>query len=296
MNPVCGFVSLVGEPNVGKSTLLNRLVGEPLAIVSPKPQTTWNTVRGILTAEAGQIIFVDTPGLHAPQDLCGAHMVASAKRALHESDLIYWLADCRRGAAAPPQFDAGLVASVPSFLVLNKVDLIAKPALLPLIEYFVKLAPFREVVPVSAKTGTNVDRLLQATWSHLPEGPPLFPADQLSDQPERDLVREFIREQMYLLTRQEIPYASAVTIEEYLEGEDRRKLLIAATIHVERDSQKGIVVGKGGEMIKKIGTAARGRIERFLGRPVFLDLRVKVREKWRRNEASLREFGLGGGR
>lgn len=293
MNPVCGFVSLVGEPNVGKSTLLNRLVGEPLAIVSPKPQTTWNTVRGILTAAEGQVIFVDTPGLHEPQDLCGAHMVASAKRALNDSDLIYWMADCRRGASAPPEIDPALVASVPSFLVLNKVDLIEKPALLPLIGYFAQLAPFREVVPVSAKTGANVARLLQSTWQYLPEGQPLFPADQLSDQPERDLVREYIREQMYLLTRQEIPYSSAVTIEEFQEREDRRKLLIAATIHVERDSQKGIVVGKRGEMIKKIGTAARGRIEAFLGRPVFLDLRVKVRDKWRRKEASLNEFGLG---
>lgn len=293
MSPVCGFVSLVGEPNVGKSTLLNRLVGEPLAIVSPKPQTTWTTVRGIVTAAAGQAIFVDTPGLHAPRDLCGESMVASAKRALQDADLIYWMADCRRGSLPPPEFDPDLVASVPTFLVLNKIDLIAKTALLPLIEYFAKLAPFREVVPVSARTGDNASRLLQSTWPYLPPGPPLFPADQLSDQPERDLVREFIREQMYLLTRQEIPYASAVTIEEFREREDRRKVLIAATVHVERDSQKGIVVGRRGEMIKKIGTAARRRIEGFLGRPVFLDLRVKVRERWRRSERSLKEFGVG---
>jgi GTP-binding protein Era len=292
MSTVCGFVSLVGEPNVGKSTLLNRLVGEPLAIVSPKPQTTWNVVRGILTAEKGQVIFVDTPGLHQPRDLCGAHLAAEAKRARAESDLVYWMADCRKGAVVPPEFDPGIVHSVPSFLVLNKVDLIEKPALLPLIDYFGKLGPFREVVPVSAKTGDNVERLLQATWSYLPGGPPLFPADQLSDQPERELVKEFIREQMYLFTQQEIPYASVVKIEEFREREDRRKLLIAAVIHVERESQKGIVVGKGGEMIKKIGTAARRRIEAFLGTPVYLDLRVKVRDKWRQNKDSLREFGL----
>ncbi len=291
MQPRCGFVGLGGEPNAGKSTLMNRLLGEKLAIVSPKPQTTWNVVRGILTAGPGQIIFIDTPGWHRPDNPVGERLVAVAGRALSGADLIYWLVDCRRkpelSARLFPRRPAG---RVPAFLLLNKIDLIARPRLLPLIDYFQKLKIFREIIPLSALKGENVEQLLELTWPVLPAGRPLFDPELLSDQPERELLREFIRERIFLLTNQEIPYSSAVKIETVREGPERRKIFVQAVVYVERESQKGILIGKKGAMIKKIGQAARRRMENFLARPVFLDLRIKVRPNWRKNPAARREL------
>jgi len=288
-----GFVSLAGEPNVGKSTLLNRLIGENLAIISPKPQTTWQVVRGILTTEQGQVIFVDTPGIHQSRDVLGSYMVTAARSANFDADLVFWIVDCRKDLDLSEQFFLEhLPTHSPAFLLLNKVDLIPRLHLLPLIERIQGRYPFKEIVPVSALKGENLDRLMELTWKYLPPGPLLFPSDQLSDQPEREIVKEFIREQVFLFTHQEIPYSTAVKIEEMRERTERKKLFISAIIFVERKSQKGILVGKKGAMIKRIGTAARSRIESLLGVPVYLELRVKVRDEWRKKKSSLKEFGF----
>jgi len=288
-----GFVSLAGEPNVGKSTLLNRLIGEDLAIISPKPQTTWQVVRGILTTERGQVIFVDTPGIHQSRDVLGSYMVTAARSANFDADLVFWIVDCRKDLDLSEQFFLEhLPTHSPAFLLLNKVDLIPRLHLLPLIERIQGRYPFKEIVPVSALKGENLDRLMELTWKYLPPGPLLFPSDQISDQPECEIVKEFIREQVFLLTHQEIPYSTAVKIEEMRERTERKKLFISAIIFVERKSQKGILVGKKGAMIKRIGTAARSRIESLLGVPVYLELRVKVRDEWRKKKSSLKEFGF----
>jgi GTP-binding protein Era len=288
-----GFVSLAGEPNVGKSTLLNRLIGEDLAIISPKPQTTWQVVRGILTTERGQVIFVDTPGIHQSRDVLGSYMVTAARSANFDADLVFWIVDCRKDLDLSEQFFLEhLPTHSPAFLLLNKVDLIPRLHLLPLIERIQGRYPFKEIVPVSALKGENLDRLMELTWKYLPPGPLLFPSDQISDQPEREIVKEFIREQVFLLTHQEIPYSTAVMIEEMREQTERKKLYISAIVFVERKSQKGILVGKKGAMIKRIGTAARDRIENLLGVPVYLELRVKVRDEWRKKKSSLKEFGF----
>ncbi len=287
-----GFVGIAGAPNVGKSTLLNRLLGEEIAIVSPRPQTTWRVVRGILTRPEGQAVFVDTPGIHRVRDHLGRNMVKQARRAISESDLLFWLVDCRLSPAEDREQFSALPPRLPVFLVINKIDRIDRSGLLPLIEEYAAFGLFREIVPVSALTGENLDRLLELLWRYLPPGRPLFPPDQISDQPERDLVREFIREKVFQLTRQEIPYSSAVRIDEFREGGGGEKIYVGATVFVERPSQKGILIGKKGAMIKKIGTAARARMEGLLGRPVFLELKVKTREGWRRKRTSLKEFGL----
>ncbi len=297
MNPTtetkCGFVSLAGVPNVGKSTLINRVLGEQLAIVSPKPQTTWRVVRGILTEEAGQIIFVDTPGLHRTRDNLGSYMVSAAREAITEADLLYWMIDCRSPLESSEKLIRDhLPARVPAFLLINKIDRLPKPELLPLINHFRERYSFREIVPISALRGENVEKLLQLTWDCLPTGPPLFPPEYLSDEPERRLAGEFIREQVFLLTHQEIPYSVAVVIEAMEERDGGKKVYIRAIIYVERESQKGILLGKKGAKIKQVGTAARKRIEGLLGVPVYLDLTVKVRKQWRRSVGSLREFGF----
>jgi len=288
-----GFVSLAGEPNVGKSTLLNRLIGEDLAIISPKPQTTWQVVRGILTTERGQVIFVDTPGIHQSRDVLGSYMVTAARSANFDADLVFWMVDCRKDLDLSEQFFLEhLPTHSPAFLLLNKVDLIPRLHLLPMIERIQGRYPFKEIVPISALKGENIDRLMELTWKYLPPGPLLFPSDQLSDQPEKEIVKEFIREQVFLLTHQEIPYSTAVMIEEMCERPGRKTIFISAIIFVERKSQKGILVGKKGAMIKRIGTAARSRIESLLGVPVYLELRVKVRDEWRKKKSSLKEFGF----
>ena len=288
-----GYVAILGRPNVGKSTLLNRLLGQKVAIVSPRPQTTRNRILGIKSLPGAQIVFVDTPGIHRSEQLFNREMVRSALRALQDADLILWMVD----AEAPETPDDLLIldrlkaAKPPIYLVINKVDRVEKGLLLPIIERFRDRLPFREIVPISATAGDNVDRLEALLLRDLPAGHPFFPEDQLTDRPERFVIAELIREQAFLLLRQELPYAVAVTVEQVREREGASLVDVGATLYVEKDSQKGIVIGAGGQMLKKIGQRAREQIEALLGRRVNLQLRVAVREGWRKDERALRELG-----
>jgi GTP-binding protein Era len=304
-----GFVCLYGRPNVGKSTLLNRLVGEKLAIVSPRPQTTRTRITGIRTLPDAQIVFVDTPGLHEPAGPLGQLMARAVQRAVEEVDVVCLVAEATGDPAAP---DEGLVKGLaafrgPVFCCLNKVDLVhPKERLLALLEAWERQYPFRGIVPISATLGTNCDRLLELVAAALPEHPAYFPADTLTDQPETFFVAEVIREQIFRFTRQEVPYACAVRVEELAERrqagprpeaagprpEAGEPLYIRATVFVEHDSQRGILIGQGGGRLKRIGTAARRELEAFFGVPVYLELRVDVRRNWRRDERALRELGL----
>lgn len=292
--PRAGFVSLVGRPNSGKSTLLNRLVGEKLSIVSPRPQTTRNRITGIRNLPQAQIVFVDTPGLHAPTGKLGTFMRTTVERSLEDVDLVCVVADVT--ASGHP--DAELLALLdrhrgPAYCILNKTDrLRAKSGVLPLIDAWRASGRFREIVPVSALDGTNCDRLLTLIVEALPEHPPFFPADATSDQPETFYVAEMIREKIFLLTHEEIPYAVAVRVEELSERRSPEALYIRATVFVERDSQKGILIGQGAGMLKRIGTAARRDLEAFFGIKVFLALTVQVRRQWRKDDRALREFGF----
>lgn len=286
-----GYVSVAGFPNVGKSTLLNWLIGSKLSIVSPKPQTTRGTMRGILTTDKAQIIFLDTAGIHRPKDKLGDYMVNSIKMTFREADVIYLMVE----STPPRSHDIDLIGQVKeadktTFLIINKVDLVKKDTLLPLIDHYRNVMEFDEIVPVSALKGDNVDRLLELTVSCLPEAPAYFPEDIVSDQIEREFISEFIREKVYLNTREEIPYSTAVVIEDMKEREGGGAYIMA-TIYLEKDSQKGIVIGSGGKMVKKIGEDARREIEQFLGYPVYLDLQIKVEKKWRGKTASLKKLG-----
>ena len=289
-----GFVSLVGRANSGKSTLLNRLVGEKLAIVSPRPQTTRNRITGIRNLPGAQAVFVDTPGLHVPAGKLGAFMRHTVERALEDVDVVCVVADVMEGG--PP--DAEMLEMLsghrgPVYGVLNKVDrLRAKARLLPLLETWQACGRFLEIIPVSALDGTNTDRLLELIVTVLPEHPAFFPADATSDQPETFYVGEVIREKIFLLTHEEVPYAVAVRVEELAERTAPEALYIRATIFVERDSQKGIVIGQAGSMLKRIGTAARLDLEAFFGIKVYLALSVQVRRQWRKDDRALREFGF----
>ncbi len=288
-----GFVAIVGRPNVGKSTLLNRLLGQKIAIVSPKPQTTRNRITGICTRPDAQVVYVDTPGVHQPRGKLGEFMVATIAQALEEVDGAVLVAEAteRPTALDEPALAALGAVTAPVLLVLNKIDLLPdKRRLLPLIEAYTSHFPFRDVIPLSATAGEGVDRLERAILALLPPGPAYYPPDQLTDQPETFFVAETIREKIFLLTRQEIPYATAVQVKELVEREGGR-LYIRAVIFVEQPSQKAIVIGEGGAMLKRIGQAARRELEAFFGVPVYLDLWVQVRRHWRRNEAALREFG-----
>jgi len=287
-----GYITLAGLPNVGKSTLMNRIVGSKLSIVTPKPQTTRGVVRGILTTASAQMIFFDTAGIHRPHDKLGTYMVESARATFRDADIIYLLIE----AGEPSAEQIELVEQVrelnkPTFLIINKVDLVRKDTLLPLIERLSTLMNFTEIVPVSALHGDNVDELVALTENHLPLSPAYYPEDIMSDQIERDFIAEFIREQVFKNTREEIPYSSAVVIDEMQERENGGAF-IRATIVVEKESQKGIVVGKGGSMIKKIGMDARRQIESFMGYRVFLELFVKIEKKWRENPKTLKRLGF----
>ena len=288
-----GFVSLVGRPNSGKSTLLNRLVGEKLAIVSPRPQTTRNRITGIRNAPESQIVFIDTPGLHAPAGKLGTFMRQTVERALEDVDLVCVIADVTEPRHPDPEILEMLGRHRgPAYCVLNKTDrLRAKARLLPLIDAWAA-GPFREIVPISALDGTNCDRLLRLIVEALPEHPAFFPPDATSDQPETLYVAEMIREKIFLLTHEEIPYAVAVRVEELTERTAPEALYIRATIFVERDSQKGILIGQAGSMLKRIGTAARRELEAFFGIKVYLELTVQVRPRWRKDARALREFGF----
>ncbi len=291
----CGFIALVGRPNVGKSTLLNTLLGTPVAIVSPKPQTTRTRITGIKTQSDAQLIFVDTPGIHGgQQSLLNRHMVETALRALQETDVTLFLLDAAQGlTAADVQIAQRLTDLKPQILVgLNKIDLVQKSALIPLLEQVGLLLPERDVIPTSALKGENTAELMSTLMAALPPGPALYPADHITDQSERVLAQEMVREQLFFYTQQEIPYRTAVVVEQFQEPAEKPLLRIDATIHVERPSQKAIVIGQKGVRIKKIGRAARQRIEAFFGCPVYLKLFVKVSKGWTNSPGMLRELEL----
>ena len=290
-----GFVALVGRPNVGKSTLLNRLVGEKMAIVSRRPQTTRTRITGIKHLPSAQIVFVDTPGLHAGRSRLGELMAKTAERAVEDVDIVCFVLEATE---KPERVDTSRLellrpGSCPVFAVVNKTDLVApKSKLLPLMAACRAAFAFQEIVPVSAETGENCDRLLGLIVDAMPERPPYFPRESLTDQPETFWVAEAIREKIFRLTHQEVPYACAVRVEELTERKRPECLYIRARIFVEHDSQKGILIGKSGATLKQIGTAAREDLERFFGIKVFLELAVGVRHKWRTDEGALREFGF----
>jgi GTP-binding protein Era len=290
-----GFVALVGRPNAGKSTLLNRLVGEKLAIVSDKPQTTRNRIAGVRHYPEGEVVFIDTPGIHRPLHRLNVRMVDAALEALRDADLVVVVVDAAEPAGAGDRFLMDIVRRVrqPRVLALNKADKVEKPALLPRIAAYAESPGFADIVPVSALTGDNVARLEQVLLSHLPEGEPLYPDDYLTDQPERFFVAELVREQVLRQTRDELPFSTAVVVDRFEEGPTLR---LYCTILVERESQKPILIGRGGAAIKAIGTAAREELERFFQTPVYLDLHVKVRERWREDERTLDALGVVGGR
>jgi len=290
-----GFVSLIGRPNAGKSTLLNRLVGTKLAIVSDKPQTTRTRILGVRNYPDAQVVFVDTPGIHRPLHRMNVRMVDAAVETMREVDVVGLVVDAAERPGKGDRFVLDLVKDVktPVFLILNKIDLIKKTRLLPLIQQYGETGLFDEIVPVSAATGDNVDRLERAIRDRLPEGEPLYPPEFLTDQPERVLAAEIVREKLLQFTHAEIPFSSAVVVDRFEEAGDPRGLLkLFCTIVVDRESQKPIVLGRGGEMIKRIGTAAREDLERFFGTRVFLDLHVRVKAEWREDDAVLDRIGL----
>lgn len=289
-----GFVSIVGRPNVGKSTLLNHLVGQKVAIMSNKPQTTRNKITAVHTTEKGQIIFIDTPGIHKPKSKLGDYMVNVATNTLNEVDLVLFVIDVTEGRGAGEEFILERLKQVktPVYLILNKIDKVHPEALLPIIEEYSKQFPFKEIIPISALEGNNTEALVNSIYNQMEEGPMYYPADQVSEHPERFIIAELIREKVLHLTREEVPHSIAVTVEEMKRGDDGKTLYIYAAIYTERDSQKGILIGKKGEMLKEIGKRARMDIERLMGDKVFLEIWVKVKKDWRNQERMLRNFGF----
>jgi GTP-binding protein Era len=290
-----GFVSIVGRPNAGKSTLLNRILGAKVAIVSDKPQTTRTRILGVKTYGDGQAVFIDTPGIHKPMHTMNARMVDAAVQATRDVDVVLLVVDASLPTGPGDTFVIGVVqrASRPALLALNKIDLIDKPALLPLIDWYRRQHAFEEIVPISAATGDGVGHLEQVLLSHLPEGEAVYPDDYLTDQPERTLAAEIVREKLLHHTRDELPYTTAVIVDRFEEPDARGLMRLFCTILVEHESQKPIVIGRQGAMIKRIGTEAREELERFFETRVFLDLHVKVRTDWREDERVLGELGLG---
>lgn len=302
-----GFCAIVGRPNVGKSTLLNRILGEKLAIVSHRPQTTRTRLLGVLTRPAEQVAFFDTPGIHQAKGALNRYMVEQALQAVHEVDVVLLLIE--PGLARDPGEPSGARVEIgeattriveelarsgkPVLLGINKIDTVPRTTLLPVIDAWKAVLPFAAIVPISARTGDGVPELLEAIRGELPEGPALFPEDVLTDVAERVLVAELVREQLLAMTRQEIPYATAVVVEDFDESEREQRSLVRifARIFVERDSQKAIVIGKGGQMLKKVGTEARRSIERLLGARCYLTLEVTVEPRWSERQDALRRMG-----
>ncbi len=280
----CGVIAIAGRPNVGKSTLLNRLMGAKVAIVTPKPQTTRDRILGIWSQSGAQILFHDTPGIHAPSKALNRRMVAEAEAALADADAILMMTDADDAASCLGRdalvLERVRAANKPAVLALNKIDLLAKPALLPLIDAYAKATDWVAIVPISAADGDGVEELVRQLLPLVPEGPAMYPDDELSDRPLRFLAAEIVREKLMLALRQELPYSTAVTIEEFIEPEAPAAVRISALIHVERTSQKGIVIGRGGAMLKQIGIAARTDLQELVGRPVMLRLHVRVDEDW----------------
>jgi GTPase len=289
-----GFIALIGRPNAGKSTLLNRLLGQKLAIVSNRPQTTRNRILGIRNLPSGQIIFLDTPGIHPSKSVLNRALVKTALATLGEVDGVCFLIEADRPDVPENEFILETLKEMekPVFLLINKIDLVAKEELLPVMEGFSRRRSFARIIPVSALKGEGVDILLRELLEALPEGPRLFPEDQITDLSERFLAAELIREKIFRLTRDEIPYATAVEVEEFKEREEKNLIAIKAIIQVERESQKGVLIGKNGRMLKEIGRLAREDMEKLLGARVFLELWVKVEKNWRDDPRELRRMGF----
>ncbi|WP_099352230.1 GTPase Era [Fredinandcohnia onubensis] len=289
-----GFVSIIGRPNVGKSTFLNHVIGQKIAIMSDKPQTTRNKVQGVYTEENSQIIFIDTPGIHKPKHKLGDFMMKVAQNTLKEVDLVLFMINAEEGYGRGDEFIIERLKNIqtPVFLVVNKIDQIHPDKLLELIEKYKGLYPFKEIVPISALQGTNTPRLVEQIKVYLPEGPQYYPADQVTDHPERFIITELIREKVLHLTREEIPHSIAVVMDSLERRESGNTVYVGATIIVERNSQKGIVIGKQGSMLKEVGKRARADIEALLGSKVFLELWVKVQKDWRNKSSQLRDYGF----
>lgn len=289
----CGYIAIIGRANVGKSTLLNHLLGQKIAIVSAKPQTTRTRILGILSLPDAQMLFLDTPGIHRGGTRLNRRMVQTALDALGGADLCLYLFDASQPTILPdePVVDRIRRSGIPTIAVVNKIDLIKKDRMIPLLDRLAQGTPFTDIVPISAMTGHNVDRLLEVVSGYLPEGDALYPEDQVTDVPLRTLASEFIREKILDKTRQEIPHAVAVALDRYEEDPEKGLARIHATIYVERESQKGIVIGKEGAMLKAVGHEARLEIERVSGMRVYLELWVKVMKGWRDDESMLDEFG-----
>ncbi|PYS39684.1 MAG: GTPase Era [Acidobacteria bacterium] len=287
-----GFVSIIGRPNSGKSTLLNRLVGEKISIVTDKPQTTRRVLRGILTRPEGQITFLDTPGIHKPIHRMNERMMSSVRGAMADVDLILLIVDASTSFGRGDEFTLDLLKpiSTKKILLLNKIDRIQKNQLLPIIDRYSRLGNFEQTIPISALTGENVEEVINEIFKYLSVGPMFYPPDQMTDQPERAIAAEMIREKLIMFTQEEMPYSTAVVIDRFEEGEKIHRIF--ATIFVERESQKAIVIGKGGQKLKDIGTEARKDLEAFFERKIFLELHVKVRKNWRDDEDTLRALGL----
>ncbi|MCD8511983.1 MAG: GTPase Era [Bacillus sp. (in: Bacteria)] len=288
-----GFVALIGRPNVGKSTLLNKVLGQKIAIMSDKAQTTRNRIQGVYTEDRGQIVFIDTPGIHKPKHRLGDFMTKIAQTTLGEVDVILFLVDAKEGKGRGDLFIMERLKQIntPVFLVINKIDEIHPDELFLLIDNYRKDLPFAEVVPVSALYGNNTNTLIDQVFRYLEEGPQYYPEDQVTDHPERFLMSEMIREKVLHLTHEEVPHSIAVEIEQINRPETSKTVHVGAVIIVERSSQKGIIIGKQGKMLKEIGQKAREDIEKLLGSKVFLELWVKVEKDWRNKGKHLREFG-----
>ncbi|ABO50989.1 GTP-binding protein Era [Desulforamulus reducens MI-1] len=288
-----GFVALVGRPNVGKSTLLNKLVGQKVAIMSDKPQTTRHKIHSVLTRNDAQMVFLDTPGIHKPRHKLGEYMVDVALGALKEVDVALFLVEASEAPGPGDQYIAEQLKGIktPVFLMLNKVDLIQREAVLERILQYKDLLPFAEVIPVSALAGENVERLIDTIIKYLPEGPQYYPADMVTDRPERFIMAEIIREKVLHLTSEEIPHSVAVVVEQIKER-NNGVVAVSAVIYTERDSQKAILIGKGGNMLKEVGRRSREEIENLLGSKVFLELWVKVKKDWRNKMTDIRNFGF----
>lgn len=289
-----GYIAIVGRPNVGKSTLLNQILGEKVAIVTPKPQTTRNRITGIRNSAASQMVFLDTPGIHQPRSLMNRRMVNVALDTLHEVDAVLWLLDAHERIGREDEKIAEALRHVkgPVLMLLNKIDLISKGKLLPLIQRCSELLPGREIIPISALKGDNLQVVIELVEKGLPEGPKFFPEGEFTAQSERFIATEIIREKVFLLTREEIPYGIAVTIDEFTEKEEKNLIVIKATIHTDRESHKPILIGKRGAMLKEIGKQAREELEALLGCKVFLELFIRVDRGWTQDPRALTEMGL----
>jgi GTP-binding protein Era len=288
-----GFVAIVGRPNVGKSTLMNQVIGQKIAIMSDKPQTTRNKIHGVYTTDDVQIVFLDTPGIHKPNSKLGNYMLKAAESALNEVDAILFMTDVTEAIGGGDRYiieQLKKVTNTPVFLVLNKIDKIHPDEMLPVIDKFRKQMNFAEIVPVSALQGNNVNSLLEQVTKYLNEGPMYYPADQITDHPEQFVCAELIREKLLHLTREEVPHSIAVEIES-MSVQDNGLVNIGAVIFVERDSQKGIIIGKNGALLKEVGQLARLDIEKLLGSKIFLELWVKVNKDWRNRESILKTLG-----